>query len=247
MQSENIDKNLAHGHRQRLRDRYINCGIESLSEHEMLEFLLFYAIPRKDTKPLAKNLLKEYGSLEAVLTTAGNSPERSGLSQNSALLFRLLSDFNMYIQRHKACENKIESIKQMGDFFLGELKKDPTERMIMLLLDCKNCVISFETICVGGFTSSNVNMRRITELALFKKAAKVAVAHNHPSGVLKASMQDYVATKNIDYILSQIDIELVEHFIVTPDGFIGIKDERNKESQINQSRSFSGYDYSYDV
>lgn len=247
MQDNKKDKELVCGHRQRLKNRYFECGIDALSEHEMLEFLLFYSIPRRDTKPLAKKLLLEYGSIEAVITASSRSLELSGLSRNTIIFFKYLSDLELHIQRNKVHGQRVDSFNQLGNYFLRELEKDPTERMVMLLLDGKNSVISFETVCVGGFSATNINMRKITELALLRMAAKVVVAHNHPSGVLRASMQDYVATKNVEYILSQMDIELVEHFIVTPDGFIGIKNERNKENEINQAQAFSGYDYADNI
>lgn len=247
MQEIKKDNKLVNGHRQRLKDRYFECGIEALSEHEKLELLLFFSIPRKDTKPLAKKLLLEYGSIEAVITASAESLVSSGLPRNTVVMFKFLSDLYSHIQRNKIYGQKLENFNQMGNYFLRELEKDPAERMVMLLLDSKNTVMSCETVCVGSFSAANINMRRITELALLRMAAKVVIAHNHPSGLLRASMQDYVATKNVEYVLSQIDIELVEHFIVTPDGFIGIKDERNKESSINQAQSFSGYDYADNI
>ena len=247
MQDTNKDKNLVNGHRQRLKNRFFTCGTDSLSEHELLELLLFYSIPRRDTKPLAKKLLCEYGSLESVILASEDALEKSGLGQSSIVLFKLFSGINSYIHKRKVYGNRVENFMQLGEYFMRELEKDPAERMVMLLLDSKNCVISFETVCLGGFSATNINMRTITELALSKRAAKVAIAHNHPSGILKASMHDYVATKNVEYILSQLDIELLDHYIVTADGFIGIKEERNKENMINQNNSFSGYDYADNV
>ena len=99
MQDTNKDKNLVNGHRQRLKNRFFTCGTDSLSEHELLELLLFYSIPRRDTKLLAKKLLCEYGSLESVILASEDALEKSGLGQSSIVLFKLFSGINSSAMR----------------------------------------------------------------------------------------------------------------------------------------------------
>lgn len=223
------DENKYHtGHRQRLRQRYMDNGIGSLAEHEILELLLFYAVPRVDTKPLAHRLIDEFGSLENVLNASFESLKKHGLSDIGATFIRLHSDIEDWMSKNAGKRAKLDDYNDAGYFIVREFDGIEAEKLVMLMLDSKNNVLGIKTVCDGGFMSTRINMRNIVEPCLEKKAAKVILAHNHPSGDIRPSADDYVATSAVENYLSGVGIELAEHFVVADGTFFGIKKHCDK-------------------
>jgi len=224
-----------YGHRQRLRERYIENGIDSLLEHEIIEYLLFYSIPRVDTKPLAHKLLDAYGSISNLFNASYESLRSFGLSEASASLITLHTDINNWIRRKKVIGVNLESYEEMGRLMVSELDGHPTERLVMLMLDAKNNAIELKTLCEGSFKSTQLNMKALNESVVLRKAAKVVIAHNHPSGKLESSTEDLVTTDAIEGFLAYTGVELVEHYIVADGTYMGIKwqtAQREKEKEL---------------
>lgn len=243
------NKNTGHhsGHRSRLKERYLNNGIDSLLEHEILELMLFYCIPRVDTKPMAHRLIEEYGSLASILSSTPQSLMRSGLTKNAALYLGMLSDVDRWIKRKSVVGCKLGDYNQVGEYLLGEFSKDKTERFVMIMLDTRDCIIEQKTICTGSFSSAQLNTRTIIEACVLKGAAKVIFAHNHPSGRLEVSIEDHAATRSLEYMLSNVDVSVIEHYIVGRDNYIGIIHSRERASAaINDSYS-KGYGFHTEI
>lgn len=221
------EKPFYHGHRQRLRQRYFDGGIDALLEHEILELLLFYSIPRVDTKPIAHRLIDAYGSLKNVLSASPESLKANGLSESSVVSIKLFNDTNAWIRRNGVVGKKLSDYNEIGLLMVNELDGSSTERLVVLMLDGKDEVIELKTVCEGSFRSTKVNMRNLVQSCLDRKAVKAVIAHNHPSGDIRPSAEDHVTTAAIENYLSGVDIELVEHYIIADGTYFGIK--RNSE------------------
>ena len=218
------DENKPHylGHRQRLRERYINNGIESLHEHEVVELLLFYAMPRVDTKPLAHKLIDHFGSLKGVLSASHESLKTFGLTDNCAALVSLARELSGYIKSKEITGQKFCDYAEIGKLVASELEGKSDERMMVLFLDAKGTAIGMKTLGEGS-ANARVNLRDLTEECFSRNASKIVLAHNHPSGNLKPSADDYIFTTDIEETLSRLGIALVEHYIVADGTYLGIK------------------------
>ena len=221
------DKKYHIGHRKRLRNRYIENGIDALAEHEILELLLFYAMPRIDTKPMAHRLIDEYGSLESVLNASFDSLKKHGFTDTAAVLVKLHYDIESWMEKNKIAGKTVDDYNKAGHLAVQEFDGAATEKLIMLMLDSGDKVLGISTVCEGGFSNTAVNMRSIVEVCFEKKAAKVILAHNHPSGDIRPSAEDYVTTSAIENLLSGVGIELAEHYVVADGTFFGIKHHCN--------------------
>lgn len=223
MAQNNNDKNFCTGHRQRLRTRYIENGIDSLLEHEILEFILFHSIPRVDTKPLAHRLIDTYGSLKNVFDASLESLKANGLSEISAAHIKLFKDTSGWIRRNEMIGKKVSDYNELGRIVANELDGDSEERLIALMLSNKNEVLELRNVSEGVFKGTKLNMRKLVQCCLDRNAVKVVIAHNHPSGDTRPSAEDNVATTAIEDYLAGVDIELVEHYIVADGSYFGIK------------------------
>lgn len=221
------------GHRDRLKDRYIESGIDALAEHEVLELMLFYSIVRVDTKPLAHRLINKFGSLGNVLNASVETLMNEGLTKNSAVHLKLFRDVSALLVRESMVSCKLLRYNEMGEFFVKEFSGDKNEKVLAALIDSKNNIISLEEICEGSLTYSKVNVRKLTELCLTRGVSKVILAHNHPSGKITPSMSDYMSTMKLDKMLSELDIELFESYIVAGNDYAGIK-------KMNEMMKMSG-------
>ncbi len=240
----NKDKPFYYGHRQRLRKRFCENGIDSLLEHEILEFILFHTIPRVDTKPLAHKLIDIYGSLKNVLDASFESLLSNGLSETSAAHIKLYTELYGWLRRNNAVGKQMTDYNEIGHLLTAELDGVPSEKLLALLLDGKNNVISLQTVCEGSFRSAKINMRKLVQTCLDRGAARVVLAHNHPSGDIRPSAEDHVTTASIENYLSEVQVELVEHYIVADGTFLGIKrnsEEMRKGMETVYKRNF-GFD-----
>ena len=239
------DKPFYHGHRQRLRDRYFENGIDSLHEHEILEMLLGYTILRADTKPLAHRLIDSFGSLESVFSASRESLKKAGLSDTTIAHIKLVTDTNKWIDRNKMVGKKCADHNETGLFMVNELDGCGTETLVALLLDSKDCVLGFKKVCEGSFRSTSVNMKNLIEACFERNAAKVILAHNHPSGDIRPSTEDHVTTTSIEGFLTGVGIELVEHYIIANGTYFGIKrnaEDARRSYEMQYKRNFGFYD-----
>ena len=222
-EKEKQDKPFYHGHRQRLRARYMENGIDALLEHEILEFILFHSMPRIDTKPVAHRLIDSFGSLKNVLCASRESLKEAGLSDVSIAHIMLFNDMNGWLRRNGVVGKKLDDYNEMGILMVNEFDDSNVEKLVVLMLDGKDEVIELKTICEGSFRSTSVNMKHLVKSCLDRNAAKVAIAHNHPSGDIRPSAEDHVTTSSVENYLSGVGIELIEHFIVADGTYFGIK------------------------
>jgi DNA repair protein RadC len=220
-----MNNNVHSGHRERLRARYRKDGIDSFEEHEILELLLFYAIPYQDTNPIAHRLLERFGSLAGVLDAPEEELEKvKGIGENAALLLKLLPD--VYRRYQISLQKKVTYIAGEKDvaaylqkWFVGRSH----EFVLLMLLDSRHRLLFCDTINEGTAVTANIYVRKIVQTAVRYDAVFAFLAHNHPSGELLPSVQDLNATKLVYQALSSVEVQLVDHIIVSQSDFISLK------------------------
>ncbi len=211
-------------HRQRVKARFRKEGLDSFEEIHVLELLLFYCIPRKDTNPLAHALLERFGSLTAVLEAPAEELEKiPGVGEHAATLLSLIMEISRYYLVSKSTNLKILKTTQecgayLTPFFVGH--RD--EVVYLLCLDGKCKVICCKEVGRGSVNSANVSIRRIVEVALGVNATTVVLAHNHPSGIAVPSQEDILTTKRLATALDGVDILLADHIVVADDDYVSL-------------------------
>ncbi len=213
------------GHRERLRRRFSAHGLESFADHEVLELLLFYAIPRQDTNPIAHRLMEQFGSLEAVLSA---QPEHlgqvAGVGEGTALFLRLVGQIGRRC-RLSALEREpviLSSAEAAGAYLLERFAGERLEVAYQLCLDAKGKVLDCRRLAEGDASSAELSIRRVVEYALRFNASAVILAHNHPSGLAIPSRDDVLTTVQIESALQAIGVTLLDHIIVADGDFVSM-------------------------
>ncbi|MBE6916889.1 MAG: DNA repair protein RadC [Ruminococcaceae bacterium] len=213
------------GHRQRLKERYQNEGLDGFTEVQVLELLLFYCIPRQDTNPIAHALLNRFGSLAQVLDAPVSELQKvSGMGKSSAAYLTLFSSVWRYYQvnlNHNV--TILSSIAEYAQFLIPKFYNRRNEVVILLCLDAKGKVLSCKEVGEGSVNSAAVPIRRIVEMALADNASMVVLAHNHPSGLAIPSGEDQLTTHRLAVSLSTVDIELVDHLVVADGDYVSLR------------------------
>lgn len=205
------------GHRQRLTDRYLSEGFEGFEDHEILEYLLFYALPRVDTNAVAHRLIEAYGSLSGVLEADAKDLEQfEGIGKRTAAYISMFPGVFRAYQRSKLGKRPfIKTIKDACEFAKSLLFGKAFEQFYVIWLDTQNRVIHFERLSEGGVSESPVYINKIAAGALRHHAVKGLVAHNHPGGSVTPSAADISTTQDIMQALGTLGIELIDHIIVS--------------------------------
>ncbi len=216
------------GHRKRLKQKYEQNGIKGWLDYEILEFILFYAIPRKDTKLIAKRLLSKFKTIRGILDADRKEIESvKGISKNSALFLKLLKDiFVFYMEQNIHERDLLSSPKLVYDYLKSELKGLADEEFKMMFLDSRNQLISMESLKNGTVNRVIVFPRKIVERALYNHAVGVIIAHNHPSGSIEPSVEDQNITETIKEALNTVDIKLLDHIIIGGNEYFSFKENR---------------------
>ncbi len=217
------DKNVHKGHRKRLRDLYLKDGIDNFNDHQALELLLFYAIPQKDTNPLAHKLLDEFGSISAIFDAPVSYLERAGLTENTIALLKLIPDFSRLYNIDKTdYKSKRVEVSKLCEYFRPKFIGRTNEVMYLLLMDKKYKELYCGMISKGSSNTTDVPITKILESAVMYKADYVAIAHNHPDGIALPSKADIKTTKMVYDALRLMNKYLVDHVIVSDDDEVSL-------------------------
>lgn len=221
------EKGIHDGHRKRVRESFLNRNIESMPEHEILELLLFYAYSRRDTNEIAHRLIKTFGSLEAVMNAPYDELLKvKDIGENAATLIVLFSRFakSYYIKKNSLKKDITE--EELLDFLKARFSGERSE--IVVLVFCNNRGQHINTVEIerGTSTETSFRPREIVEAAIRCGATKVIMAHNHPTGFAVPSQADLKATVDIIDLLQQLDIELVDHIIVSENDCFSMRKSR---------------------
>ena len=204
------------GHRQRIKDKYQKSGIDGWLDYEVLELVLSYAIPRKDTKPIAKELIARFKTINGVLDADSKELQSvSGISEHTTLFLKLLKDIAvLYLKNDLHNKDLLSSPELVFDYLKASLKGCVDEEIKALFLNGRNELIGVEGLHTGTVNRSAIYPRKIVERALYHHAVGVIIAHNHPAGTLTPSKEDCAVTKSIKDALKTVDINLLDHIII---------------------------------
>jgi DNA repair protein RadC len=203
-------------HRKRLRERFLNAGSRGLKDYELLELLLTYSIPRLDVKPVAKAVLKRFGSVAGVLGASSKDLQSvKGLGPHSAVLIRIVKElFIVYVEERIVSADVLSSPDAVVEFAKVKLGRMAHEAFMVIYLNVKNHVITHDVINEGTVDHAVVYPRRVVESALANHAASLILVHNHPSGDPAPSPEDKLLTRSIVEAARTMDIRVVDHIIV---------------------------------
>ena len=226
--SEPLIKSAAHhaaGHRDRLRQRFLKSGAEGFQDYELLEMVLFAAIPRRDVKPLAKQLLKEFGGLSAIIgASIADLQKVRGLSENSAVLLKTVQALTIKILKNDMEKKPIlGSWQKLIDYCYVAMAHEKREHFRVLFLNRKNQMIADEVQQVGTVDHTPVYPREIVRRALELGATAIILVHNHPSGDPSPSDSDIAMTEDVIKAASALGILVHDHLIVSQNGHVSFK------------------------
>lgn len=207
------------GHRQRLKERFKLGGGGDMADYEMLELLLTLAIPRKDTKPLAKALVKEFGSFAEVLFASDDKLMTfTGLKENTILVFRIVREaaLRMTWQKLSATEAPVlTSYDAIIEYCRAASGYKDREEFRVIFLNAKNRIIGEEVQQRGSVNAVAIHPGEVMRSAVLKGATALILVHNHPSGDVTPSRADIEVTRKIAEALAAVEIRLIDHFIVS--------------------------------
>ena len=211
-------------HRKHTKDRFLSEGLDSFEPHNVLELLLFYSIPQKDTNETAHMLINRFGSLSAVFDAPYDDLLTvPGISEHSATLIKLIPAISRrYAMEKNSKVTKLSSIEDIGKYLVARYLGVTEETVLLLLLDNKFGLIDCVKVHEGSVNSSAITMRKLIETALFKRASMVELAHNHPSGVALPSSDDLFTTQQVKRAFDLVEIGMLAHIIVAGDTFTNI-------------------------
>lgn len=204
------------GHRDRLRDRYLKEGLLGFPDHNILELLLFYAIPRRDTNEIAHALLEHFGSLSAVFDASVDQlTEFEGIGEKSAVLINLIPKLaRAYLMDKETRYPHFGDVHKLGTFLVNLYIGETKEKLIVILLNNRAEMIHFETVSEGTVNCTKADISKINDIVHRKNAASFVLAHNHPDGDCRPSSDDIQLTTRIASIFSSIGPPLAEHIVV---------------------------------
>ena len=222
------------GHRERIKEKFLKNGIDGFAEYEILELLLTYCIPRKDTKPIAKDLLNKFKTLDNVFKADFDKLSViDGSGNNSIAFLKLIGDLPSIIYKDELKNKKLidrETLKISNkDILLNYLRNkigyEEIEKFYVIYLSSSNEVIEFEENSVGTLDRSSVYPREIYKKIINLNAKSVILAHNHPSDNITPSKSDIELTNEIAKGLKNFGALLIEHIIITKNSYFSFLEE----------------------
>lgn len=213
------------GHRERLKKRFLEEGLDAFEPHVVLELLLFFAVPRVDTNETAHRLLSAFGSLRGVLDASHEQlGEIKGVGSNAACLLKMIAPLSRRYLSEESGPVFLNTTEQAGNFLLPRFIGRTNETVILITLDSKCKVLATPAVFEGNVNSVAVNIRKIVESSLRHNASGVIIAHNHPGGVALPSNDDLATTAKIASALRLLNMVLIDHIIVADNDFVSLAD-----------------------
>ena len=211
-------------HRKRMKERFMQQGLDGFTDIQALELLLFYAIPRADTNPIAHALLDHFGSLSQVLEASAEELVRvGGIGEHSAVLVNLINQMSRFYLVDRAKREKVlptieDCARYLQPYFYGRAR----ETVFLLCLDAKCKALCCKEVGEGSVNSAGISVRKIVETALREGASSVVLAHNHPSGIAIPSPEDIYTTRRLAAALTSVEIALADHIVVADGDYVSM-------------------------
>ena len=221
---EEASMSIHDGHRGRLKQRFADYGERVFDDHQLLELLLFYAVPQGDVNPLAHRLINHFGSFSAVLDAKPEDLKKvQGVGEHTALFLSMLPQV---MRRYEICraggETVVTSTADAGEYLLPYFFGTRNETVYLLCLDAKGRVLSCSFLSEGSLDRVSLNSRQVVETALEHRATSVILAHNHLSGVATPSQADVDLTLALRPLLRSLNIRLLDHLVIADGDFVSM-------------------------
>ena len=199
-------------------------GERGFEDHTLLELLLFYGVPQKDTNPIAHRLIERYGSLLAVLTAPVEDLRKvEGVGESAAVLLKVAGQIGRKARLSDAAQSRaMTDVETVGAYLLERYAGETHEVVYQLCLDRKGKLLACKRLNDGGASSASLDIRKVVENAILTSASTVILAHNHPSGIALPSDDDCAATTQAVQALQTIGVVLADHIIVADDDFVSM-------------------------
>ncbi len=216
------------GHRQRMKERLLAEGLTHFSGHEVLEMLLYYAIPYRDTNPLGHRLENKFGSLSKVLEADYADLLRvEGVTPHSAALISLCGQLARRYQREQyAMGALLYTTDDFGNFILPWFSGAKDESVVLLSMDNRHKVLNTTRIFEGSVNSTQFSVRDAVQQVLRDNATQVVMAHNHPNGHAFPSRADLDTTTRFAAVLRELNVRLLDHLVVSEGDFVSLAESR---------------------
>ena len=202
-------------HRARVKDRFLKEGLSSFADHEVLELLLFYAIPQGDLNPLAHKLIDRFKTPSAVFNASFEELSSiDGIGRHTALLIKLIPEISEYYNSLAVRDKKIITTSQdAGEYVCSMIGCKKQEVFALICMDAQRKILAFEILEEGTVSQANVHPRKVVECALKHNSSAVILAHNHPSAGAYASEDDRLLTTKLCSLFEKMDIDVIDHII----------------------------------
>jgi DNA repair protein RadC len=213
------------GHRARLRQRLFEGGPDALLDHELVEYLLALALPRRDTKSLAKKLIRDFGGFGALLSADAEAITRvGGITEGAAAALKIAQASALRLLEDRVKERPVlGSWQALLDYLHADMAHNPVERVRVLFLNSKNMLIRNEPMSEGSVDEAAVYIREVVRRALDYQATAIILVHNHPSGDPQPSAQDIKLTKDIVEACRHLKIAVHDHVIIGTSGHSSLR------------------------
>ena len=209
--------NVHAGHRKRMKEAMLNHGIDSLNEHQVLEILLFYAIPNGDTNPIAHELMRKFKTLRGVIEADYDELKAvKGIADNAASLIKFVQMFSGRYLRSSCCDGdkfRFNDTLTLRRYYEGVFLGVKNEQIRVMLLDDELNMLKEEAIIEGTIGKVEISTRKFTDFIIKNNSSRVVIAHNHPNGSSLPSKEDVEATESLSEFLKMLDITLLDHVI----------------------------------
>lgn len=213
------------GHRDRLRKKFLSGGIDSFEDHEILELVLFYIIPRKNTNQIAHALLKDFGSISAIFDAPiSRLRESEGIGEKAAVFIKLIANLSrLYFEKKYNSKDQILSAQEINRRLIHKFIGRNEETLAMMLFDAKGKVIFEGIVNKGSINGVELYIRKMIELVTFYNANSIIIAHNHPSGVALPSRDDVASTEKIYDLFGTMQVTVLDHIIVADNDCVSLR------------------------
>ena len=214
------ENNIHDGHRQRLKDRFLTSGADGFEKHQLLELLLFYGIPQKDTNPIAHRLINKFGSIRAVFeASAEELCEVDGISLHTATLIKLVPAIWGVSAGEIDTSERYDTLNKLGRMLVKRYEGITVETVLLVLLDNSWHIIDIVKLSCGSANQVGIDTRKLIEVTLRKNASMALLAHNHPNGNIIPSTDDFVTTDAVAKVMKSIHVEFLEHLLIAGNRF----------------------------
>ncbi len=214
------EKNIHGGHRARVKERFLRSGLEGFEKHNVLELLLFYSIPQRDTNPIAHELINRFGSLRAVFEASVEELcEVDGISEHTATLLKLVPAVWAQAASEVNDSERYDSVNKLGALMIKRYAGITKETVFLVLLDNSWHIIDIVNLGEGSVNQVRLDTRKIVEHCIRKNASRALITHNHPNGELIPSTEDYVTTSELSKLFRSIHVDFLEHLLIAGNRF----------------------------